>query len=240
MRIIGKLEIKDKFVIKPIQFEGLRKVGDPGEIIEKFYEQKFDEILILNITGSLYGVDWMKEFVKKILRKIFIPVIIGGGIKSTSQAKEFFDVGVDKISLNTSIIKDFSLINDLKKEFGSQSVVCSIQANKIDDAWYAFTDMARQNSFIKVEDLIQKYSNSKVGEILVTSIRRDGSLKGVDEELIEICNKLSNVPIIYSGGLVSDDVKVIKKYSIDAFAVSSSFYYQNFSPVNFKRICGDL
>ena len=155
MRIIGKLEIKDNFVIKPIQFEGLRKVGDPEEIINNFYQNKFDEIFILNITGSLYGIDWMKKFIEKILKKIFIPVIIGGGIKSLNEAKEFFNVGVDKISLNTSIIKDFSIIDQMKKEFGSQSVVCSIQANKINDTWYAFTDMARKNSYFKVKDLPQ-------------------------------------------------------------------------------------
>ena len=235
MRIIGKVEIKDKYVIKPIQFEGLKKVGVPEEIINNFYKSKFDEIFILNITGSLYGVDWLKNFVKKILKRIFIPVIIGGGIKSLDQAKEFFDVGVDKISLNTSIIKDFSIVQKFKKEFGSQSVICSIQANKINGNWYAFTDMARQNSFLKVDDLIKKYSDSKVGEIIVTSVRQDGSLDGVDQELIDICSKSSEIPIIYGGGVTMNDAQVLKKYAIDAFTVSSAYYYQNFSPLKFKK-----
>lgn len=240
MRIIGKVEIKDKYVIKPIQFEGLRKVGDPETILNKLYKNKFDEILILNITGSLYGVDWIKNFLKVMLKKIFVPVTIGGGIKTVSQAKDFFDVGVDKISLNTALIDDFSLVDKFKKEFGSQSVVCSIQANKINHEWYAFTNMARNNSKIKVNDLLKIYSDNKVGEILVTSVRKDGSLKGIDEELIQICDKFQDVPIIYSGGLVINDLNTIKKYSLDAFTVSSAFYYQNFSAEKFKKLYGKL
>ena len=235
MRLIGRLEIKDKFVIKPIQYEGLRKVGKPEDIIYDFYQNDFDEILILNITGSLYGIDWIKNFVATILKKIFITVTIGGGIKSLKQAKEFFDVGVDKVAINTSIVEDFSLVEKLKQEFGSQSVVCSIQANKIDNEWYAFTDMARRNSYIKVTDLIKKYSDNKVGEILLTSVRNDGTLKGVDEELLELCLKLSEVPVIYSGGLIFEDANKLKKYPIDAVTVSSSYYYKNFSPSDFKK-----
>ena len=177
MRIIGKLEIKDKYVIKPIQFEGLRKIGEPEIIINNFYKDNFDEILILNVTGSLYGISWIKNFVEKILKKNFIPVTIGGGIKTLDQAKEFFNIGVDKVALNTSIVENFSLVSELKNEFGSQSVVCSIQANKIDNEWYAFTNMARKNSKIKVKELIKKYSDNKVGEILLTSVRNDGTLK---------------------------------------------------------------
>ncbi len=240
MRIIGKLEIKDKYVIKPIQFEGLRKIGEPEIIINNFYKDNFDEILILNITGSLYGISWIKNFVEKILKKNFIPVTIGGGIKTLDQAKEFFNIGVDKVALNTSIVENFSLVSELKNEFGSQSVVCSIQANKIDNEWYAFTNMARKNSKIKVKELIKKYSENKVGEILVTSIRKDGTLKGFDEELVEMIKDNTEVPIIYSGGIVSDDAKKFKKYDLDAITVSSSYYFKNFKPDRFRNEINDL
>ena len=235
MRVIGRLEIKDKFVIKPIQYDGLRKVGNPEDIIADFYNSDFDEILILNITGSLYGIDWIKNFVASILKKTFIPVTIGGGIKNINQAKEFFDVGVDKVAVNTAIIEDFSLVDKLKREFGSQSVVCSIQANKINNEWYGFTDMARNNSFKRVTDLIKKYSDSRVGEILLTSVRYDGTLKGVDEELLELCLKFAEVPVIYSGGVVLEDASKIADLGLEAVAVSSSFYYNNFSVLNFKQ-----
>tara|TARA_Y100000816_G_C26106034_1_gene587852 strand:- start:445 stop:1173 length:729 start_codon:yes stop_codon:yes gene_type:complete len=234
MRFIGKIEIKDKHVIKPIQFEGLRKVGDPEKIIDKFYNEKFDEVIISNITGSLYGISWIKNFVGKILKKIFIPVTIGGGIKNLHDAKQFFDLGVDKISINTAIIENFKLIDQLKKEFGSQSVICSIQANKINDEWFAFTNMARKNSKITIKDLLKRYSDAKVGEILVTSIRKDGTLKGVDEELIEICSSFQDVPIIYSGGLVFEDFQKLKNYDLDAVTISSSFYFKNFNLEKFR------
>lgn len=240
MRVIGKLEIKDMHVIKPIQFEGLRKIGDPNLIIENFYKDNFDELLVLNITGSLYGIGWIKKFVEKILKKTFIPVTIGGGIKTLDQAKEFFNVGVDKVALNTSIINDFSLVNKLKKEFGSQSVVCSIQANKINSEWFAFTDMARKNTNIKIEELLRKYSENEVGEILITSIRRDGTLKGFDEELVEILGKFNKVPIIYSGGITPNDAKKLQKYNLDAITASSSYYFKNFNPDEFKKDLNDI
>ncbi len=235
MRIIGKIEIKDKYVIKPIQFEGLRKIGNPEDIINRFYNDNFDEILIYNVTGSLYGIGWIKKFVERVLKKTFVPVTIGGGIQNLDQAKEFFDVGVDKISVNTSIINDFSLVEKLKKEFGCQSVVCSIQANKINNEWYGFTEMARTKTKIKVEDLIKRYNETQVGEILLTSVRRDGTMEGIDEELLNLSLKYDKVPIIHSGGVKLDDAKKLKNYAIDAITVSSSYYYKNFKPKEFKK-----
>ncbi len=235
MRIIGKIEIKDKYVIKPVQFEGLRKIGNPEDIINNFYNDNFDEILIYNVTGSLYGIGWIKKFVEQVLKKTFIPVTIGGGIKTLDQAKEFFDVGVDKISVNTSIINDFSLVEKLKKEFGGQSVVTSIQANKINGEWYGFTEMARTKTKIKVEDLLKRYNESEVGEILLTSVRRDGTLQGFDEELLQLSLKYDKVPIIYSGGIKLDDAIKLKNYLVEAITVSSSYYYKNFKPTEFKK-----
>ncbi len=235
MRIIGKIEIKDKYVIKPVQFEGLRKIGNPEDIINNFYNDNFDEILIYNVTGSLYGIGWIKKFVEQVLKKTFIPVTIGGGIKTLDQAKEFFDVGVDKISVNTSIINDFSLVEKLKKEFGGQSVVTSIQANKINGEWYGFTEMARTKTKIKVEDLLKRYNESEVGEILLTSVRRDGTLEGFDEELLQLSLKYDKVPIIYSGGIKLDDATKLKNYLVEAITVSSSYYYKNFKPTEFKK-----
>jgi imidazole glycerol-phosphate synthase subunit HisF len=235
MRIIGKIEIKDNHVIKPIQFDGVRKVGNPETIVNNFYNDNFDELLILNITGSLYRIGWTQKFVEKILKKTFIPVTIGGGIKTLNQAKEFFNLGVDKIALNTVLFDNFSLVEQMKKEFGSQSIVCSIQANKIDNTWYAFSSMARKNTNIKVSDLLKKYIDAGVGEILVTSVRRDGTLKGFDEELIEIISKHNDVPTIYSGGIINSDADKIKKYYIDAITVSSCYYYKSFKPEEFKK-----
>lgn len=235
MRIIAKIEIKDKYVIKPIQFEGVRKIGNPEDLINNFYNDKFDEILILNITGSLYGIGWIKAFVKKILKKTFIPVTIGGGIKNVDDAKEFFDVGVDKIAINTSLINDFSLLDKLKTEFGSQSVICSIQANKINEQWFAFTNMARENSNIKVKDLMDKYTKEGAGEILITSVRKDGTLLGFDEELVNLFLQYNKIPIIYSGGIIMDDAVKLKKFCLDAITVSSSYYNKKFNLKEFKK-----
>ena len=120
MRIIARLDIKEKFVIKPIQFEGLRKVGEPEKLAEKYYNNGADELLIINIVNSLYSTNWVETFVGKISKKIFIPIIVGGGIKTVSQAKIFFKHGVDKIAVCSALFDNQNLLKDLSKEFGSQ------------------------------------------------------------------------------------------------------------------------
>ena len=146
MRIIVRLDLKEKFVIKPIQFEGLRKIGNPKDLAKKYYNNGADELILINIVSSLYGTKWIEKFVRTISREIFIPITVGGGIKNVTEALKFFKYGVDKIAICSALFDNKNLLKDLSKEFGSQSVVASIQANKIGNDWYAFKEMARVNT----------------------------------------------------------------------------------------------
>jgi imidazole glycerol-phosphate synthase subunit HisF len=225
MRIIAKLEIKENHVIKPVQYEGLRKVGDPETLLEKYYKEGADEILLINIVSSLYNTSWMESFLKKILKKVFIPITVGGGIKTLDQAKNFFDHGVDKVTICTSLFEDKNLIEKLSKEFGSQSVVASIQAMIVENEWYAFKEMARKNTKIKIIDWIKECVDKGAGEILVTSVKRDGLMKGLDLDLYnEICD-ICNVPLIIGGGFNGKEKLINFKRELDGITVSSLLHY---------------
>ena len=200
MRIIARLDIKENFVIKPIQFEGLRKVGSPEEMSKKYYNGGADELLLINVVSSLYNTNWIEKFLKKISKEIFIPITVGGGIKTIEQAKVFLKYGADKIAICSQIFEDKNLLKNLSKELGSQSVVASIQAVKLDNEWYAFKEMARKNTKKKVKDWIKECVDNGAGEILLTSIKSDGLMKGLDLEMYNEFCEICEVPLIVAGG----------------------------------------
>ena len=224
MRIIGKIELKNKNVIKPIRFEGVRNLGDPNVIIEKFYNLNLDEIFILNSVSTLYETKWVLDFLKIISKKIFIPIMAGGGIKDVNMAEELIRSGADKISICSAIVENSSLLKEISKKIGSQSTVASIQAVKVDNEWYGFTAMGRTNSFKKVIDLIEEFQANGAGEIIVTSVMDDGLLKGLNLELLEICKDVTKVPLIICGGLNGQEKL---NYDIDAICGSSIFHFTN-------------
>ena len=235
MRIIAKLEIKENYVIKPVQYEGLRKVGDPETLLEKYYNDGADEILLINIVSSLYNTNWIENFLKKILKKVFIPITVGGGIKNLDQAKKLFDYGVDKVTVCSSLFEDKSLIQKLSKEFGSQSVVASIQAMFVENNWYAFKEMARKNTKIKILDWIKKCVDEGAGEILLTSVRRDGLMKGLDFDLYnEFCD-ICNVPLILGGGFNGKEKLDCLKKELDGITVSSLLHYNKYTINQIKK-----
>jgi len=235
VRIIARLDIKEKFVIKPIQFEGLRKVGEPEKLAEKYYNNGADELLIINVVNSLYSTNWVETFVSKISKKIFIPIIVGGGIKTVSQAKIFFKHGADKIAVCSALFDNKNLLKDLSKEFGSQSVVASIQAVKIGNDWYAFKEMARKNTKIKVSDWIKECISNGAGEILLTSVKHDGLMRGFDLEMYNNFCDICDVPLIIGGGVNGmEKLKNIRK-PLDALSVASIFHYNKSTPKEFKK-----
>lgn len=235
MRIIAKLEIKEKHVIKPVQYEGLRKVGDPEILLEKYYKDGADEILLINVVSSLFNTNWMENFLSKVLKRAFIPITVGGGIKNLEQAKKLFDYGVDKVAICTGIFDDKKLIEKLSKEFGSQSVVASIQAMNVENEWYAFKEMARKNTKIKILDWIKECVDKGVGEILLTSIKSDGLMKGLDIDMYnEFCD-ICDVPLILGGGFNGKEQLNILKKELDAITVSSLIHYNKSTIYEIKK-----
>ena len=235
MRIIAKLDLKENYVIKPIQFEGLRKVGSPEKLARRYYDEGADELFLINAVSSLYGTSWIEQFVKKITKEVFIPITVGGGIKSVAQAKIFFKYGVDKVAVCSALFDDKKLLGDLSQEFGSQSIVVSIQAMKVDNEWFAFKEMARKNTKIKVSDWIKECIGNGAGEILLTSVKHDGLMRGFDLEMYNNFCDICDVPLIIGGGVNGmEKLKNIRK-PLDALSVASIFHYNKSTPKEFKK-----
>ena len=226
IRIIPKLEIKSSNVIKGIRMEGLRVVGKPELLSEKYYLEGADEIIFIDTVASLYGRNHLIDLVTKTAENIKLPLCVGGGIRSLDDAKTLLRNGADKISINTGICNNSKLITNLAHAFGSQSVVASIQAKKLKDSWEVYCNNGREKTGKDVCSWIVEVIERGAGEILLTSIDQDGTKLGPDFELIEnIKNKVS-VPLIVSGGIRNvDDIIQLANMGVYAIAIANILHF---------------
>ena len=230
VRIISRLDVKGPNLIKGIHLEGLRLLGDPHLYAEKYYEMGADEIIYLDIVASLYGRSNLVEIVKKTASNIFIPLTVGGGIRSVEDASELLNAGADKIAINTAVVNNPSLISDISSNFGSQCMVLSIEAKRNNNGWEVYTDCGRESTGIDVIDWVEEGVSRGVGEVLVTSIDQEGTRKGYDTDLINSVSSSVNVPIISSGGFGElNDLDGAIESGTDAVAIADAFHYERFS-----------
>lgn len=202
IRLIPRLDIKGPNLIKGVKLEGLRKIGNPNAYARKFYEQGADELLYMDAVASLYGRNSLTEIVKETVKSVFIPITVGGGIRSVEDAREILRSGADKVAINTAAVQRPELINEMAETFGSQCVVLSVEAIKqVDGKWLAFTDNGREHTALDVIEWVKEAVVRGAGEILLTSVDREGGRKGYDLELIHAVSKEVNVPVIASGGM---------------------------------------
>ena len=239
MRIISRLDIKNEFVIKGINFEGLRKIGDPSELSEKYYKDKADELILYDAVASLYGRNNMFHIVKKITKNIFIPVCLGGGIRTLEDIKMALESGADKVAINTAFIKNPKFLKEATENFGVSNIIASIEAKKIsENEWEAYIHNGRDKTGLMVNDWIKKIQDIGCGEILLTSVDNEGTQSGFDLNLLNYIktNKI-NVPIIFSGGCGKfDHVKSIYKFfSDEAIAIASALHYNKLKIVDIKK-----
>lgn len=227
MRIISRLDIKGPNLIKGIQLEGLRVIGDPNLYAKKYFDEGADELLLIDCVASLYGRNNLFDIIKKASNEIFIPITVGGGIRSIEDAEKLFLSGADKIAINSKAIVEPEIINDLAKYFGSQAVVSSIQAKKVNNKWLAYYDNGRERTEKDVVDWAKEVQDRGAGEILITSIDNEGTKQGFDMNLCEIFNSICKIPIIYSGGMkAKSDLNNFKNFSeCDAIAVARILHY---------------
>ena len=240
MRIIPRLDIKNEKVIKGINLEGLRVVGDPLLFAKKYYDQGADELIYIDCVASLYGQNNLTEIILKSTKDIFIPFCVGGGIRSITDAEKLFNNGADKIAINTAGIENKELITKLIKRSGSQSIVLSIQAKKVGPgSWKAYKNFGRDETGKDVIDWILGSSELGVGEILLTSIDSEGLGKGFEIELYKKCSNLIKIPIIASGGFGKlEHIKELKEETnIDALTVSGAIHYNRFTLKDIKDYC---
>ena len=241
MRIIARLDVKQEHLIKSIQYDGVRKLGNPNDFARRYYVQGIDEIIYTDVVASLYGRNNLSKVVEQASDEIFVPLTVGGGVCSVNDARSLFDSGADKISVNTAAIRNPNLISDLAVEFGSQATVVSIEAKKSNDgesSWEALIEHGREHSYIEAITWAQKACDMGAGEILVTSIDRDGTGLGLDLELIKRIRDVVNVPLICSGGVgTADDVVSAAKLGVNAVAIGKAFHYRDIGVRSVKETC---
>tara|TARA_Y100001968_G_C19206280_1_gene642454 strand:+ start:65 stop:808 length:744 start_codon:yes stop_codon:yes gene_type:complete len=199
-RIIARLDIKNDFVIKGIQLEGLRKVGRPNEMALKYYQDGVDEIIFMDAVASLYERNNLFHIIKEASRNIFVPIALGGGLRTIDDVSKALDAGADKVVINTGCVENIKLAEDISTRYGSQCLVGSIEAKKFGNDHFAYIDNGREPTTLEVVAWSKKLENAGIGELLITSIDKEGTGKGFDESLIRKIDNSINCPLVISGG----------------------------------------
>lgn len=225
-RIIPCLDVCDGRVVKGVNFVGLQDAGDPVEIAQKYNNDGADELVLLDITASYENRGTMIDVVKSIAKVVFIPFSVGGGISSIDDMYALLNAGCDKISLNSSAVKNPQLINDAAKRFGSQCVIVAIDSKMVEDSWHVYINGGRVDTGKNMLEWVKEVCDRGAGEILLTSMDTDGTKNGYDKMMIETLSYYVNVPIIASGGAGSKrDFVNVFKYGADAALAASVFHY---------------
>jgi len=230
--LIARLDIKGPNLIKGIHLEGLRVVGDPQEYARRYYEAGADELVYMDIVASLYGRNNLTEIVKRAAQDIFIPMTVGGGVRSVDDAKQLLRAGADKIAVNTAAIARPELITGISRRFGSQCMVLSIEAKQVgENKWEAYTDNGRERTGVDVVEWAIKGCGLGAGEILLTSVDREGTRKGFDVALVRAVATAVPIPVIASGGMGTTEhlLDVIKIGEADAVAMADVLHYNRIS-----------
>ena len=237
VRIIPRLDIKGPNLVKGIHLEGLRVLGKPSDFAKYYYQQGADELLFMDVVASLFERNSLHDIISETAKEIFIPITVGGGLRTISDIKEVLRVGADKVCLNTAAIKDPQLIQNASRMFGSSTIVVSIEAIKESDGRYlAYTDNGREYTGVEVFEWAKKIESLGAGEIVITSVDKEGTGEGFDLELITKLSSLVNIPVICHGGAgkIDDAVEVFKNTNINAAMMSSVFHY-NFIKENLSE-----
>ena len=226
-RIIPCLDVKNGRVVKGINFVDLKDAGNPVEQAKIYSDGGADEICFLDITASNENRETIYDVVERTSKKCFVPLTVGGGVRSVEDINKLLNCGADKVSINTAAVENPRVIEESSKKFGSQCIVVAIDAKKKNDKWEIFTHGGRNNSEINVLEFAKKMENSGAGELLVTSMDRDGTQVGYDNELMSNITALVNIPVIASGGVGNLDhlVDGIKLGNVSAVLAASIFHY---------------
>lgn len=229
LRLIARLDIKAPNLIKGIRLEGLRKLGDPQAFAQRYYRDGIDEILYMDTVASLYGRNTIVDLVRHTAEEVFIPITVGGGVRSVEDATELLRAGADKIAVNTAAVARPELISDLAAAFGSQCVVLSVEAKtRTGGGWEAYCDNGREHTGLDAVEWAVRGQELGAGEILVTSVDQEGTRSGFDQALVQQIADAVPVPVIASGGMGALDhlVAVAKDAHADAVAVAHVLHYE--------------
>ena len=230
-RIIPCLDVKHGRVVKGINFVDLKDAGDPVEQAKIYSDGGADEICFLDITASNENRDTIYDVVERTSKKCFVPLTVGGGVRSVDDISKLLNCGADKVSINTAAVQNPAIISESSRKFGSQCIVVAIDAKKNNNKWEIFTHGGRSKTGIDAIEFAKTMENSGAGELLVTSMDRDGTQIGYDIELMSSISSKVNIPTIASGGVGNLDhlVEGIKLGNASAVLAASIFHYGIYS-----------
>ena len=229
VRLIARLDIKGPNLIKGIHLEGLRVLGSPNDYAIDYYNQGADELIYMDSVASLYGRNNLVEIVKLAAQDIFIPMTVGGGIRTLEDATSILRAGADKIAINTAAIANPKIIFEIARKFGSQCMVLSVEAKKLEEGkWEVYTNNGREKTGLDVVNWVKYCVANGAGEVLLTSVDREGTRKGFDVDLVKAVSANVSVPVIASGGmgLPADLLPVLSEGSADAVAMADILHYK--------------
>ena len=236
-RIIPCLDVKNGRVVKGINFVDLKDAGDPVEQAKIYSDGGADEICFLDITASNENRDTIYGVVKDTSKKCFVPLTVGGGVRSVDDINKLLNCGADKVSINTAAVQNAELVIESSKKFGSQCIVVAIDAKKNGEIWEVFTHGGRKNTGINAIEFAKKMEEYGAGELLITSMDRDGTQVGYDIDLMNKISSTINIPVIASGGVGNLDhlVDGIKLGKASAVLAASIFHYGKYSVKEAKQ-----
>lgn len=235
-RIIACLDVREGQVVKGVQFEGLRAAGDPAELARRYDVEGIDEVVILDVTATLEARQARAHTIQAVARELFLPLCVGGGIRTEDDAAAAIDAGADKVSLNSAALSDPTLITRLAERYGSQAVVVAIDAKTVDEHWIAYTRSGSVASSLDAVVWAREAADRGAGEILLTSMDRDGTKSGFDCALTAAVSDAVPIPVIASGGAGSFEhfAEVFTTGHADAALAASIFHFNTHGVAELK------
>lgn len=236
VRLISRLDIRNSSLIKTINLEGVRKIGDPNEFAYRYYRDGVDEIVYMDVVASLYDRSYFDEIIQKTAENVFVPITAGGGIRTLQDVEQVLRSGADKVAVNTAATSNPTFIGDIARRFGSQCMVLSIEAKRNGpQSWEAYCDGGREHTGRDAVAWAREAQDRGAGEILLTSIDNEGVAEGMDVDLLRAVNRRVTVPVIASGGVgnLRHFVDAVREGGADAVAMAYVLHYG-------KLILGDV
>jgi len=228
VRLIARLDIKGPNLIKGVHLEGLRVIGDPQEYARMYYEQGADELVYIDIVASLYGRSKLTEIVRRAAHDVFVPMTVGGGIRTVDDVGDLLRAGADKVAINTAAVRRPELVTEVSRRFGSQAMVLSIEAKHTGPGkWEVYTDNGRERTGLDVVEWAMRGVELGAGEILLTAVDREGTRSGFDLDLLRQVSTRVPVPVIASGGMGTVDhfIAAAKEGQADAVGMADVLHY---------------
>jgi cyclase len=239
MRLIARLDVKNEWVIKGIQLEGLRKVGDPLELAQAYYEQGVQEIVFMDAVASHYDRANLFHIIERACRSVFVPIAIGGGLRTLDDVARALDAGADKVIVNTAAVRDIGFVTEVARRYGSQCIVGSIEAKRqAQGGWGVYVDNGREPTGLSVTSWVRQLEDAGMGELLLTSVDQEGTRRGFDIDLVVAVHGCSRCPVIVSGGYGEPAHlhALLGRVRPSAVAFASVLHYRKATPADLRAL----